>query len=120
MKALHWRWRGVAPLDAVEEACTRDAPESRPSAAAVAAALTAARRDSVNSSGSSRLGCLGRFLPRTLLADVAALPAALLQSAQYALARNAVLRPAWYVTRIGAAANRAQTLREDDGAAQAE
>jgi hypothetical protein len=31
----------------------------------------------------------------------AALPAALLQSVQYALAKGAVLRPAWYITRLG-------------------
>ena len=98
MKALHWRWRGVAALDALEEACTRESPEARPSAAAVEATLQAAGRDAA--AARARLGCFARFLPRAL-ADVATLPAALLQSAQYALARNAVLRPAWYVTRLG-------------------
>ena len=108
MKALHWRWRGVAALDALEEACTRDAPEARPSARAVLAALQAAGRAAAERR--SRLGCFSRFLPRAL-ADVAAVPAALLQSAQYALARSAIMRPAWYVTRFGAS-GRDQRLEE--------
>jgi hypothetical protein len=96
MKVLHWRWRGVPAVDALEEACTRDAPEARPSARTVLATLqaAAARADE----RSARLGCFQRFLPRAF-ADCAALPAALLQSAQYALARNAVMRPSWYITR---------------------
>jgi serine/threonine protein kinase len=112
MKALHWRWRGVAALDALEEACTCEAPDARPSAAAVVATLQAAGRDAV--AARARRGCFARLLPRAL-ADVATLPAALLQSAQYALARNAVLRPAWYVTRLGAGRSRARNaLQERD------
>ena len=114
MKALHWGWRGVAALDTLEEACTRDAPESRPSAAAVVAALQAAGRDAA--AARARLGCFARLLPRAL-ADVATLPAALLQSAQYALARNAVLRPAWYVTRLGARRSQPLEQRDEDAAA---
>jgi hypothetical protein len=30
MKTLHWRWRGVASLDAMEAACTRTEPAARP------------------------------------------------------------------------------------------
>jgi hypothetical protein len=30
MKTLHWRWRGVPALDAMEAACTRTEPSARP------------------------------------------------------------------------------------------
>ena len=52
------------------------------------------------------------WLPR---GGVATLPVALLQSAQYALAKNAVLRPAWFVTRLGEGrAGRAGIMEEEE------
>ena len=46
---------------------------------------------------------------------MATLPVALLQSAQYALAKNAVLRPAWFVTRLGEGrAGRAGIMEEEE------
>ena len=99
MKVLHWRWRGVAALDALEEACTRDAPAARPTARAALETLQAAA--SAAAERRSRRSCFSRLLPRAC-ADCATLPAALLQSLQYAVARNAVIRPHWYVTRFGA------------------
>jgi hypothetical protein len=45
----------------------------------------------------------------------AALPAALLQSVQYALAKGAVLRPAWYITRLGGGGARGRSVEDSAG-----
>ena len=102
MKALSWRWRGVAVLDQLEQECTAEEPRARPTAAQVCDTLALAQR--VDAAAVERRrrrwGCLARVLPSTP-ASLALLPARIGQTLSYGVLRDTVMRPSWYLTQLG-------------------
>lgn len=102
MKALSWRWRGVAVLDQLEKECTAEEPGARPTAAQVCDALAQAQRAEAAAveRRRHRWGCLARVLPSTP-ASLALLPARIGQSLSYGVLRATVMRPSWYLTQLG-------------------
>lgn len=106
MKAISWRWRAIPALDRLEHDCTALDPSQRPTAAAVVCFLEEAisarqlyqQRLQQQRRQSPLMACLSRM---PTAPSVQQMGTRLLQSVQYGLARGAVLRPSWYVTRQG-------------------
>jgi serine/threonine protein kinase len=98
LKAISWRWRGVPVLDDLERLCCSLDPAARPTARQVCQRLEEAIAEQRVRQRSPRWACLSRVLPA---ASVQQLGNKLLQSLQYGGMRAAVLRPSWYVTRLG-------------------
>ena len=98
MKAISWRWRGVPVLDDLERLCCSLDPAERPTARQVCSRLEEAIAEQRTRQRSPRWACLTRVLPA---ASVQQLGQKLMQTLQYGGMRAAVLRPSWYVTRLG-------------------
>ena len=109
LKAISWRWRGVPVLDDLERICCSLDPAERPTARQVCQCLEEAVAEQRTRQRSPRWACLSRMLPA---ASVQQLGNKLLQSLQYGAQRAAVLRPSWYVTRLGGGETEEQGMEQ--------